>query len=96
MLEKKHLKYLRGLAQQRKTIIWIGQNGLSENVMAEIDMALQHHELVKISVRVGERDERDELIQKICADNSAELVQKIGNTASIYRVNPQEAVIKLP
>ena len=96
MLEKHHLKFLRGLAQQKKTIVWIGQHGLSDNVREEIENALQHHELVKISVRVGERQKRDEIIEQICADSSAHLVQKIGNTASIYRANLTDPVIRLP
>ena len=96
MLEKKHLKYLRSLAQQKKTIVWIGQNGLTGKVMEEIESALQHHELVKISVRVGEREKRDEVIQQFCLQSGAELVQKIGNTASIYRANITDPVIRLP
>lgn len=96
MLEKQQLKHLRKLAQQRKTIIWVGQNGLTENVMDEIEKALQHHELVKISVRAGDREARDEIIAAICLKSGADLVQKIGNTMSIYLRNHEAPVIKLP
>lgn len=96
MLAKKQLKYLRRLAQGRKTIVWIGQKGLTETVLEEIENALVHHELVKLSIRVGERKQREEAISRICLHSNAEIVQKIGNTASIYRKNSEKPVIRLP
>ncbi len=96
MLNKGQKKYLRSLAHDSKPIIWIGQHGLTGNVLEELDIALNHHELVKIKVRVGEREEREKVCDAICEKMHAELIKKIGNTATVFRRNKEEPVIKLP
>lgn len=96
MLSNEQKKYLRSLAHDLNTIIWVGQNGLSKNVMEEINAALDHHELVKIKIRVGDRGLRDQTAGNICNETSAEIIQKIGNVIAIYRQNEKEPKIKLP
>ncbi|NKB38135.1 MAG: ribosome assembly RNA-binding protein YhbY [Gammaproteobacteria bacterium] len=96
MLNKQKLKFLRSLAHEASPIIWIGQHGLSANVQEELQQALDHHELVKIKLRVGERNERDTIAQSLCDITGAEVVQKIGNTLTVYRANKKEARISFP
>ncbi|MFT5133891.1 MAG: RNA-binding protein [Gammaproteobacteria bacterium] len=94
MINKQQLKYLRSLAHDRKPIIWIGQHGLTDNVKEEINIALEHHELIKIKLRVGDRETRDKVCDAICAGSKAALIQKIGNTVTIYRHNDEAPVIQ--
>jgi len=96
MITKGQKKHLRSLAHDSKPIIWIGQHGLSTNVIEELNSALDHHELVKIKLRVGEREERDKLIADISEKTKAILVKKIGNTAIFFRRNEEQPVITLP
>jgi len=94
-LTGKQRHFLRGLAHHRKPIVTIGDAGLTENVMAEIDQALAHHELIKVKLRGSERDERQALVSSICEQASCEPVQLIGHVAVFYR--PAETpVITLP
>jgi RNA-binding protein len=58
-------------------------------VLAEVDRALGDHELIKIKIAVGDRDLRDALIEQLCQTTHAQLVQRIGNTATLLRRNPQ-------
>lgn len=95
-LTHKQEKFLRKLAHSRKPVIWLGQQGLSGNVLSEIDTALDHHELIKIKLRVGDRDIRDSLVEDICTVTGAEQVQKIGNTVTLYRKNDRKPAITLP
>ena len=75
----------------------IAESGLSESVLEEYESAISHHELIKVSVRVGDRAARDEIIETLCAANSPELVQRIGNMALLYRENPEKKKrIRLP
>jgi RNA-binding protein len=74
----------------------IGDSGMSENVLAELDACLDHHELVKVRVKVGDRVARDEMIGDLAAKTSAFLVQQIGNMALLFRVNPEKNRIRLP
>ena len=55
----------------------IGQAGLTTGVLAEIELALNSHELIKVKIR-AERDERKVLSEKICNETMAELIQSIG------------------
>jgi RNA-binding protein len=58
-------------------------------VLAEIEQALNSHELIKVKIR-AERDERKLIIDKICANTGVELIQAIGQIAVIYRLNPDK------
>ena len=65
-------------------------------MLEEFERTLEHHELIKVKVRVGDRESRDAIISKLCGDSGAELVQRIGNTALLYRANPESQKVLLP
>lgn len=95
-LRESQKKYLRKLGHQLKPTVLIGDGGLSGAVLAEFDSTLQHHELIKVKVRVGDRDARDGIIKALCERKSAELIQRIGNVALLYQENPDDKKIVLP
>lgn len=95
-LSKKQIKFLRAKCHDLKAVIMMGQKGLTEEVLSEMDIALTHHELVKIKLSVDDRELRKQLIAEICDKTQSQEVQSIGKTLSIYRVNPDKAVIELP
>jgi RNA-binding protein len=80
-------KKFRAAAHSLKPVVMIGQSGLTAAVLAEIELTLTHHELIKIKIR-AEREERKQISEKICLDTRAELIQVIGACAVIYRLNP--------
>ena len=80
----KQIIFLRKSCHHIKPIISVGNAGLTENVMSEIELALSHHELVKMKL-AGNGDERKVMADKIAAHTGAILVQSIGHTASFYR-----------
>ena len=82
-------KKLRAEAHTLKPVVMIGQSGLTGGVLAELDQALNTHELLKVRIR-AERDVRKLITEKICADSGAELIQSIGQIAVIYRLNPNK------
>jgi len=86
-LSEHQKKYLRGLGHQLKPLVMVGDAGLSESVMAEYESTLDHHELIKVRVRVGDRDARNAIIEKLCTESSAILIQRIGNVALLFRQN---------
>ena len=95
-LSKNQLKFLRGLCHDLKPVVMLGQKGLTEAVLNELDIALDHHELVKIKLSVDDREARKQIIEEICMHTRAEPVQSIGKTVSVYRANSKEPVIHLP
>lgn len=80
-------KELKTQAHLLKPIIMIGQAGLTEAVLKEIEIALDIHELLKIKVR-AERDERKEIFQQICTATKSEMIQSIGQIVVVYRKKP--------
>ena len=82
-------KKLRAAAHALKPVVMIGQSGLTEAVLAELEQALNTHELLKVKVR-AERDERKLICEKMCASTGADLIQSIGQIAVIYRLNPNK------
>lgn len=79
-----------------KPVVMLGQKGLTEAVLNELDLALDHHELVKIKLSMEDRDVRKQAIADICLRCQAEKVQSIGKTLSIYRQNKKQPVIDIP
>lgn len=89
-------RYLRGLAHRLRPVVLMGARGLTEAVMAEIERALNDHELTKVKLNAGDREQRNSDVARICETTGAALVQRVGNTACIYRRHPENPRIALP
>ncbi len=90
------IKHLRTLAHDKKPVVSLGRHGLTDAVLEELDIALNHHELIKVKVGVGNRELRDQVVAQMCERSGATLVQRIGNIATLFRRNPEKPVVKLP
>ena len=82
-------KKLRADAHSLKPVVMIGQSGLTAGVLAELDQALNTHELLKVKIR-AESDDRKLINAQLCAETGAELIQSIGQIAVLYRLNPNK------
>jgi len=82
-------KKLRADAHTLKPVVTIGQSGLTAPVLAEIELALDHHELIKVKIR-AERDSRKLISEQIHNETGAEIIQSIGQIVVIYRLNPKK------
>ena len=80
--EKKHL---RRLGHDLKPIVTIAAKGLSENVIAELERALEDHELIKVKLAVGDKDAKKQVIEQICQQLNATEVQSIGHIVLLLR-----------
>jgi RNA-binding protein len=96
MLSDAQRKYLRRLGHDLNPVVLVGNSGLGPNLVAELDGALAHHELVKVRARVGDRDVRDALLAELASSTRSEMVQRIGHVALFYRANPEKTRILLP
>ncbi|RUO25258.1 ribosome assembly RNA-binding protein YhbY [Aliidiomarina minuta] len=94
-LSNKQKQYLKGLAHPLKPVVMLGNNGLTEGVVAEIDSALEHHELIKVKVPEEDKELRNAVHQTIASETGSFIVQTIGKTLILYRP-AQEPDIKLP
>jgi len=92
-LKASQKKNLRGQAHHLKPVVIVADKGLSETVLAEIERALNDHELIKIKLR-GDREVRKAWALSIAEQCKAEIIQTIGQVACYYRKNPENPVIK--
>ena len=81
-------KQLKAQAHTLKPVIIVGQSGLTESVLKEIEITLDTHELIKIKIR-AEKELRNQISDKIIADTHSELIQTIGQIIVIYRKKPE-------
>ena len=95
-ISEQQKKFLRGLGHQLKPVITVGDAGLSESLVKEFSSTIDHHELIKVRIRAGDRKIRDQIINDLCNRESASLVARIGNVALIYRRNADKPKIQLP
>ena len=95
-LTERQKKHLRALAHNAKPVVTIAEKGLSENVLKELESALKFHELIRVRVRVGERDERDALLEKLCKECRCVLLKRVGHVATLFRRNAQKPKVVLP
>jgi len=92
-------KYLRGLAHGLKPVVLVGQSGVTEQVLRELDEALSRQELVKIRfLSVKDRQEKSLCIRQIEERSGGEAAGVIGHTAILYRRHrdPEKRKIRLP
>ena len=78
-------KHLRRLGHNLKPVVTIATKGLTDTVNAEIDRALNDHELIKVKVAVGDRTAKKSVSEDICDRHGAELIQSIGHMLLIFR-----------
>jgi RNA-binding protein len=95
-LSEKQKKYLRRLAHPMNPIVMLGNAGLTDAVVSELDRALSDHELVKVSARVGGRSARNVALAALANRTRAEIVLKVGNVGVFYRRGEDLAKILLP
>jgi len=88
-LSNEQKKHFKSIGHHLKPVLIVAENGLTEGVLAELERALNDHELIKVQLRLNERDDRRALIEELTAAGRCELVQVIGKMALIYRKNPK-------
>jgi len=79
------LKEYRRIGHSLHPIVMVAGNGLSDGVLAEVERALEDHELIKVKVAVVDRELRRQVIEELCTHSHAQLVQEIGKMALIFR-----------
>ena len=95
ILSTKQKQFLKGLAHHLSPVVMLGGNGLTEGVLAEIDNALNHHELIKVKIAGADRETKQLIIDAIVRETQSSNVQTIGHILVLYRPS-EEGKIQLP
>lgn len=85
-LDQAKIKQLRTIGHQLKPVVIISENGISDGVLAELERALDDHELIKVKFAFEDRDAKKATIDETVKATGAELIQTIGKVALLYRL----------
>ncbi|MDP2829892.1 MAG: YhbY family RNA-binding protein [Sulfuricellaceae bacterium] len=88
-------RFLRAQAHTLNPVVMIGDAGLSASVMKEIGASLKSHELIKIKIAGGDREQREAMLNEICTTLDAAPIQHIGKTLIVYKT-AEKPVLVLP
>ncbi|MDX1581722.1 MAG: ribosome assembly RNA-binding protein YhbY [Alphaproteobacteria bacterium] len=84
-LSKQDKRQFKTIGHHLKPVLILGDKGLTEAFVEELNLRLEDHELIKVKVNAETREDRAALIDALCQETDAELVQRIGNIALVYR-----------
>jgi len=96
MLTGKQKRYLRAQANQLKPIFQVGKDGVNENMVVQINEALEKRELLKVSILQNCEDDRETVADELQSGTDAEVVQIIGNNIVLYKESKNNKRIQLP
>jgi RNA-binding protein len=96
MLTGKQKRFLRSKAHHLNPIFQVGKGGVNENLIKQIDDALEARELLKVSVLQNCDEDKETVAESLSKGARAELVQIIGNTIVLYKESRENKHIQLP
>lgn len=82
------IKYLKGIGHQLNPIVIIGGNGVTPAIIEEIERALFDHELIKVKIPAGSKDEREAVVNELAEATGAVTVTSIGRMCLLLKQNP--------
>ena len=94
-LSNKQKQHLKGLAHSLKPVVQLGNNGLTEGVLAEIEGAINFHELIKIKIPTDDKEEKALIMDAIIRETGAIKLQSIGHVLVLFKQS-DEKKIELP
>ena len=96
VLNGKQRRFLRALGHHREPVVQVGKDGISEGLVAALDVALDTHELVKVKLGEAAGADRRAMGAAVAEAAGGELVQVLGRTVLVYRRRAKDPEIVLP
>lgn len=95
-MTSKQRAYLRGLANSLTPIFQIGKNGISENLIKQVDDALEARELIKLNVLETAPEDIKNIGEELSNKTNSVFVQSVGNKITLFRQKKKDSKIALP
>lgn len=96
MLTGKQKRYLRSKAHHLNPIFQVGKTGVNENMIEQINEALEKRELIKVQILQNCMEEKEDVAKELAEGTEAEVVQVIGNVIVLYKESEENKEIQLP
>lgn len=81
---------LKARAHALEPVIQVGQAGVTDKLLTEIDRALTAHELIKLKIAGADREAREAQCDDIVTRSGASEVQRVGKVLVLWRPRPDE------
>jgi RNA-binding protein len=94
-LPGRQARFLRALGHHLKPVVLIGRDGVTEPVLAAVEVALQSHELIKVKLQEGCLLGKEDAARQLAEPTGASVAQLLGRTILLYRPS-DKALIQLP
>ncbi|TMW73886.1 ribosome assembly RNA-binding protein YhbY [Alteribacter natronophilus] len=95
-LTGKQKRFLRAEAHHLKPIFQVGKGGVNENLITQIEEALEVRELIKVSILQNCFEDKHQVADELAQGAGAHKVQVIGNTIILYKESENQKSIELP
>lgn len=92
MLNSRQRARLRSLASNLETMVMIGKDGLTDNILEQIERQLFAHEMVKISVLDGAEKSAKEYLHEVADALGVEEVCSIGRKFVVYKMSNKKGL----
>ena len=92
-MTSKQRAYLRGLANPLTAILQVGKNGLNDNLIKQVEDALEARELIKLSVLETAPEDNRTIAETLASSTNSVLVQVVGNKITLYRAKKKNPKI---
>ena len=87
-LTNRQIRQLKGLAHHLKPVVIIGNRGPVQQVLDEVDVSLNHHELIKIRVPAIPKADKQAVVNEVCEGCHCHCVGLTARVAILFRQNP--------
>lgn len=96
VLTGKQKRFLRSQAHHLRPIFQVGKIGVNENMIVQINEALEKRELIKVSILQNCLQDKDDVAEQISEGTGAQVVQIIGQIIVLYKESSENKQIELP
>ncbi|WP_186576517.1 ribosome assembly RNA-binding protein YhbY [Aquibacillus kalidii] len=96
MLTGKQKRFLRAEAHHLNPIFQVGKTGTNDNMIIQINEALEKRELLKVSILQNCMEDKNEVAGELSEGTGAEIVQIIGNIIVLYKESKENKQLQLP
>ncbi|PAV28992.1 RNA-binding protein [Virgibacillus profundi] len=96
MLTGKQKRFLRAEANNLKAIFQVGKDGVNDNMITQINEALEKRELIKVSILQNCMEDKETVAKQLAEGTGAEIAQIIGNNIVLYKESEKNKTIQLP
>lgn len=95
-MTSKQRAYLRALSNKVEAIFQVGKNGINDNLIKQVDDALEAREIIKLSILETAPLENYSIANELSLKTNSILVQVVGNKVTLFRPRKKNPRIVLP